>query len=128
MKNKFKILSMIFIFLMLSIPTQAGQEFWGSITSNKYHYPTCEWAKKISSDNLIKFNSAEEAVKDGYEPCPVCHPPLASKSEKETTSPVNVEANPAEISEVKNVLFLTCESHDYPTNSLFINAVKSKLK
>jgi hypothetical protein len=47
----------------------------GSITSNKYHYPTCKWAKTILPSKLIKFHSVEEAHKRHYIPCPVCKPP-----------------------------------------------------
>lgn len=51
----------------------------GSVNSDKYHYPSCRWAKKISSHNLTKFGSAEEARKKGYVPCKVCNPPWQDK-------------------------------------------------
>jgi hypothetical protein len=49
--------------------------FVGSIKSNKYHYPSCQWAKKIHPNNLITFPSARDAQSKGYVPCKVCHPP-----------------------------------------------------
>ena len=62
--------------LHVFVPTAiSATEFWGSKTSNKYHYPTCKWTKQISPSNLIKFRSPEEAQKAGYIPCPVCKPP-----------------------------------------------------
>lgn len=53
--------------------------YLGSITSNKYHYPDCKWAKTIKPSRLIKFKSLEEAQGRHYIPCPVCKPPPLSK-------------------------------------------------
>ena len=39
-----------------------------------FHYPDCEWAEKISSNNLVKFKSRQEAVNQGYTACKVCKP------------------------------------------------------
>lgn len=50
--------------------------FVGSVKSNKYHYPNCVWAKKISPNNLITFSSLKDAQAKGYIPCKVCKPPL----------------------------------------------------
>ncbi len=41
----------------------------GSVNSNKYHWPDCPWAKKISSENQIWFESEEKARNAGYIPC-----------------------------------------------------------
>lgn len=46
----------------------------GSINSDKYHLPSCRWAKKILPENKIEFHSREAAVKAGYKPCKVCKP------------------------------------------------------
>lgn len=46
----------------------------GSIDSNKYHYPSCQHAKKILPENLIGWNTVAEAEAAGYQPCGVCHP------------------------------------------------------
>lgn len=65
---------------------EAGRGLWGlsakdtedyyvaSKRSNKFHRPDCEWGQKIAPYNLIKFNSRDEAIKAGYEPCRVCRP------------------------------------------------------
>ena len=47
----------------------------GSKNSNIYHYPSCEWAKKISSQNEIWFDSVTDAKAHGYRACKVCKPP-----------------------------------------------------
>jgi len=47
----------------------------GSASSRKYHYSCCQWAKQISPENLIKFNSSQDARNQGYVPCKVCRPP-----------------------------------------------------
>ena len=49
--------------------------FVGSNKSNKYHYPDCQWAKKIHPENEIWFSSSEDARSHGYVPCKVCNPP-----------------------------------------------------
>lgn len=43
--------------------------FVGSINSNKYHWPDCPWAEKISSENQVWFDSEEEAQAAGYIRC-----------------------------------------------------------
>jgi len=49
--------------------------FVGSIKSNKYHYPSCQWAEKIKPENEIWFSSSQDARNHGYIPCKVCSPP-----------------------------------------------------
>jgi hypothetical protein len=59
--------------------TAAEVMYVGSKTSNKYHYPTCKWAKEIRPEKLIIFKSAKEAQERHYIPCPVCKPPPLTK-------------------------------------------------
>lgn len=47
----------------------------GSVNSNIYHYPSCEWAKKIYPENEIWFSSVADAKAHGYRACRVCEPP-----------------------------------------------------
>lgn len=42
--------------------------FVGSINSNKYHLPDCQWAKRIKEENRIWFESVEDAETKGYVP------------------------------------------------------------
>ena len=46
----------------------------GSANSNKFHYPSCKWGKKITERNKVIFSSRDEAIKMGYQPCKVCSP------------------------------------------------------
>lgn len=46
----------------------------GSKQSDKYHLPSCQWAEKIKPENLVTFQSKEEAGAVGYVPCGVCKP------------------------------------------------------
>ena len=58
---------------------EAEVDFVGFKKSNKYHYPTCKWARTRYPSQLIKFKSPEEAQERGYVPCPVCKPPPLSR-------------------------------------------------
>ena len=49
--------------------------FVGSRHSNIYHYPNCTFAKQIAPDNLVVFESVEEAKTQGRRACRVCKPP-----------------------------------------------------
>jgi hypothetical protein len=46
--------------------------FVGSKNSNKYHLPTCHFAKLIKPENILCFKSAEDAVNRGYQPDKTC--------------------------------------------------------
>ncbi len=78
MKRIITFVSLISVFIFLTISANAA-EFWASKNSNKYHHPTCTWAKRINPSNLIKFNSPEEAIKANYIPCKICRPPNSSR-------------------------------------------------
>jgi hypothetical protein len=63
----------------VSPPRKAEVEFVGFKNSNKYHYPTCKWARTRYPGQLIKFKSPAEAQERHYVPCPVCKPPPLSR-------------------------------------------------
>ncbi|MSS71406.1 MAG: hypothetical protein EXS64_07940 [Candidatus Latescibacteria bacterium] len=46
--------------------------FVGSVTSHKYHRPSCRRVREIKGVKRIWFASAEEAVNRGYVPCGMC--------------------------------------------------------
>ena len=48
--------------------------YWASAKTDKFHLPTCEWGQKIDDSNKIVFNSREDALASGREPCSVCNP------------------------------------------------------
>jgi len=59
----------------------AGQEavpaemfYVGSKYGKTYHNPSCREAVRLSTDELITFTSARQAVRKGYRPCEVCQP------------------------------------------------------
>jgi flagellar biosynthesis protein FlhF len=63
--------------------------FVANQNSDVYHSSDCKWSKKIRSDNIIKFSSAQEAEAQNFLPCSSCKPDrrlyddhLDSKTEK----------------------------------------------
>jgi cytochrome c len=64
-------------------PAASPVRYVGSITSNKYHYPDCRWAKRILPEKVLCFRSVVEAKEKGYIRCPVCMPPLTDKPSSE---------------------------------------------
>lgn len=62
--------------IQASPPTTSASPYVGSVTSNKYHYPHCKWAKTIHPSRLRGFSSVAEAQQAGYIPCPACKPPI----------------------------------------------------
>lgn len=55
-------------------PTALPQNcaYVGSKNSNKYHLPTCQWAKRIKPENVVCFSSAENAMAKNYLPDKGC--------------------------------------------------------
>ena len=49
-------------------------KYVGSVESDKYHLPSCRYAKEIKPENQIWFKTEEDALAAGYEPCGVCKP------------------------------------------------------
>lgn len=46
----------------------------GSAESDKYHKPSCRWTKEINDQNLVHFDTEEEAAAANYKPCGTCKP------------------------------------------------------
>jgi competence protein ComEC len=53
---------------------QKEYAFVASRHSDKFHLPSCRYARQIKPANLIGFKTREEAVTAGYVPCKVCRP------------------------------------------------------
>lgn len=64
----------LFVFILKNA-VAANDRYVVPAKSNKYHYPSCRWAKKIGPKNLEAFKSAKDALGAGYIPCKVCKPP-----------------------------------------------------
>jgi len=60
--------------LAQSSPTTLPQNcsYVGSKNSNKYHLPTCRWAKQIKPENRVCFSSIEDATAKNYQPDKGC--------------------------------------------------------
>jgi hypothetical protein len=67
-----------FMILWAFVAAAAEVEYWGSAKSDKYHFPSCQWARKIHAENLIRWSTPEAARVAGYVPCKVCRPPVGS--------------------------------------------------
>ncbi len=39
-----------------------------------FHRPGCQWAQKISNNNLIRFETKDQVLDLGYSPCRTCKP------------------------------------------------------
>lgn len=52
----------------------SGGSYVASKNSDKFHYPSCSYADRIKSSNLITFSSRDDALSSGYSPCKVCCP------------------------------------------------------
>lgn len=75
--KKIPIILFILLFLCLLYcgdSPREGYKYIGSINSDKYHYPSCRWAKKIKPKNEVWFRDKEDARRHGYVPCKVCKP------------------------------------------------------
>lgn len=51
---------------------KANCAYVGSKNSNKYHLPSCQWAKRIKPENIVCFSSAEAATAKNYLPDKGC--------------------------------------------------------
>ena len=50
------------------------RSYVASNDSDRYHFPSCRWAKEIHEENLISFSSVDEAKAAGYVSCGSCNP------------------------------------------------------
>ena len=46
----------------------------GNKNSEKYHRFDCEYGAMVQDNNLIVFDTLEDAINSGYKPCGACHP------------------------------------------------------
>jgi hypothetical protein len=54
--------------------TLAEYKYVASKNSKVFHRPDCSWAKRIKPENLIGYNSRDEAINAGKRPCRRCNP------------------------------------------------------
>ncbi|HNS19112.1 MAG TPA: Ada metal-binding domain-containing protein [Sedimentisphaerales bacterium] len=48
--------------------------FVASKNGRVFHRPDCRWAQNISADNLVRYQTREEAIASGKNPCKSCKP------------------------------------------------------
>ena len=60
--------------LILAAVSLAAPRYVASQKEAPFHLTSCRWAKEISRANLEEFNTREEAIKAGHQPCKVCKP------------------------------------------------------
>jgi micrococcal nuclease len=48
--------------------------YWANTQSKKFHRPDCQWARRISPNNLLKSKDRQQLLQDGYHPCKACRP------------------------------------------------------
>jgi O-6-methylguanine DNA methyltransferase len=51
-----------------------GVRFTGSDSTHVFCFPTCRYARRITSTHLVQFRSETEAFSLGYRPCTACRP------------------------------------------------------
>jgi hypothetical protein len=49
-------------------------QYVGNSSTKKFHTLTCNYVKKIATENKVYFYSRQEAINKGYTPCGVCKP------------------------------------------------------
>ncbi|MGB8657291.1 MAG: thermonuclease family protein [Candidatus Zixiibacteriota bacterium] len=59
-----------------SVPVAPDKYYVASRKSERFvfHRPECEWAKKIKGTNMLRFDTRDEALAQGYSPCRTCKP------------------------------------------------------
>lgn len=55
-------------------PAAAKYNYAASKKSKVFHKADCRWAERILPENLVGYNSREEAIKAGKRPCKRCKP------------------------------------------------------
>jgi len=51
-----------------------SKPFRASVLREPFHRSTCQWAAKIDTENLVGYDTREEATADGHRACKVCKP------------------------------------------------------
>jgi hypothetical protein len=67
-----------------AVPAKASGPFSNQVTidykyvasknSQVFHKPDCRWAKEISTQNLVGYDTREQAIEAGKKPCRWCKP------------------------------------------------------
>jgi micrococcal nuclease len=55
-------------------PMREEKYYLGNKNSYRFHRPDCLFGKKMSKNNIVRFQSRYEAFWAGYSPCKRCRP------------------------------------------------------
>lgn len=55
-------------------PATEEKYYLGNKNSYRFHRPNCPFGRKVSKDNIVRFQSRYEAFWAGYSPCKRCRP------------------------------------------------------
>ena len=55
-------------------PAAPVPPYVASTESDKFHVPSCRWARQIQAQHRVTFGDREDAVAQGYTPCGSCSP------------------------------------------------------
>ena len=51
-----------------------SKPYVASVRRDPFHKSSCRWAKKIRAENLVGYDTRQQAVEDDHRPCKVCQP------------------------------------------------------
>lgn len=71
----------------------ADYKYVGSPGSNRYHYPSCVWAKRLEPAVAVRFRSAAEARQKGYVPCKACQAPAQDEGSSDPPAPHSLQGS-----------------------------------
>ena len=55
-------------------PATEEKYYLGNKNSYRFHRPNCPFGRKVSKNNIVRFQSRYEAFWEGYSPCKKCRP------------------------------------------------------
>ena len=58
--------------LLIKLPYLDDETYIASNNSKKFHKKDCTFAKRISSENIVQFDSKKDALEKGYVACNKC--------------------------------------------------------
>ena len=77
---------------LLGKKEEAKAAFIGNKSSMTYHMAVCPIAAKINEENVVKFNSLEEAEKAGFKACGKCFPVVKKEEVKKVEEEAETKA------------------------------------
>lgn len=57
-----------------ALPQMMERNYVGNMKTRIFHYTNCYRAEQIDYENAVWFESSEDAIIDGYQPCKLCNP------------------------------------------------------